>query len=224
MRVLLVEDNKTLADSLRRALLKERYGIDWTDDGATADYLLRQEKFDLVVLDLGLPSLPGGEVLRRLRARGDATPVLVLTANVGTESRITQLDQGADDYVAKPFDIGELEARMRALLRRSSRVVDPFIICGDLRFDSNTHEFDIGGRPLALSPRERSVLETLIMKLGVTVTKQALAQSLSTVDTATSVDAVEIHVHRVRKRLEGSEAAIVTLRGMGYILRPAHHE
>jgi two-component system response regulator TctD len=164
----------------------------------------------------------GQEVLRRLRARQNRTPVLVLTADNSTSSRVSELDHGADDYMAKPFEVEELEARIRVLLRRSSQVAHPVLSCGDLHYDSNTHEFTAAGQPLSLTPRERAVLEVLIMKMGSTVSKSALAQSLFSIDSSASPDAIEIYVHRLRKKLEGSDAIIATLRGLGYLLRQGH--
>jgi two-component system, OmpR family, response regulator TctD len=222
MRLLLVEDNRTLADWLGRTLRKQHYTVDWVDNGADADFVLHSETYDLVILDLTLPKMDGQEVLRRLRARGNPTPVLVLTADNTTQSRVSELDHGADDYVAKPFEVEELEARIRVLLRRSSQVAQPLIDCGDLVYDSNSHQFTLAGQPLALTPRERAVLEVLAMKLGSTVSKPALAQSLFSFDESLSVDAIEIYVHRLRKKLEGSDATIVTLRGLGYVLRRVH--
>ena len=222
MRLLLVEDNKSLADWLSRTLRKQQYIVDWLDNGADADFVLRSETYDLVILDLALPKLDGKEVLRRLRLRHNRTPVLVLTADNSTQSRVSELDHGADDYVAKPFDVEELEARIRVLLRRSSQVAHPLIVCGDLCCDTNSHEITLGGEPLSLTPRERAVLEVLAMKLGSTVSKAALAQSLFSIDNSSSVDAIEIYVHRLRKKLEGSDAIIVTLRGLGYLLRQVH--
>jgi two-component system response regulator TctD len=222
MRLLLVEDNKTLADWLRRTLRKEQYTVDWLDNGADADFVLRSEVYDLVILDLALPKLDGQEVLRRLRARHNRTPVLVLTANNSIRSRVSELDQGADDYVAKPFDVEELEARIRVLLRRSSQVAQPTITCGELQYDTNSREFSVAGRTISLTPREHAVLEVLMMKLGTTVSKPALAQSLFSIDTSVSADAIEIYVHRLRKKLEASDAIIVTLRGLGYLLRQGH--
>lgn len=219
MRILLVEDNQELADWLGRTLRRQNYTVDWVGNGVDADFLLRSERFDLVILDLTLPKMDGQEVLRRLRARHNTTPVLVLTANNTTQSRVSELDHGADDYVAKPFEVEELEARIRVLLRRSSQVAQPLVECGDLVYDSNSHQFTLRGQPLALTPRERAVLELLALKLGTTVSKSALAQSLYSLDENLSVDAIEIYVHRVRKKLEGSDAAIVTLRGLGYVLR-----
>jgi two-component system response regulator TctD len=175
-----------------------------------------------VILDLTLPKMDGQEVLRRLRARGNRTPVLVLTADNTTHSRVSELDHGADDYVAKPFEVEELEARIRVLLRRSSHVAQPLVDCGDLVYDSNSHQFTLAGQPLSLTPRERAVLEVLALKMGSTVSKPALAQSLFSLDEGISVDAIEIYVHRLRKKLEGSDATIVTLRGLGYVLRQVH--
>ena len=222
MRLLLVEDNKVLADWLSRTLRKQQYAVDWVENGADADYVLRTETYDLVLLDLALPKLGGHEVLRRLRERGNGTPVLVLTADNSTRSRVIELDHGADDYVAKPFEVEELEARIRVLLRRSAHVANPQIACGDLVYLGGSREFTLAGKPLTLTPRERTVLEVLILKVGATVSKSVLGQSLPSVEDGVSADAIEIYVHRLRKKLEGSSATIVTLRGLGYLLRQVH--
>ena len=219
MRLLLVEDNAVLADWLSRSLRRDGYTVDWLDNGNDADFCLRDETYDLVILDLALPQLGGHEVLRRLRGRGNATPVLVLTANNSLSSRIAELDQGADDYMAKPFEVEELEARIRVLLRRALGVAQPLVRCGALLLNTNTREFTLAGAPLALTPRERAVLELLILKAGSTVSKPALAQSLFSLDEQVSPEAIEIYVHRLRKKLEPSDAAIVTLRGLGYLMR-----
>jgi len=224
MRILVVEDNTELAQWLARTLRRDQYTVDCIDNGTDADFALRSEKYNLVILDLALPRLDGKEVLRRLRARQDTTPVLVLTANNTIQSRVSELDQGADDYMAKPFEIEELEARIRMLLRRSSGQANPLIACGDLSYNTNTREFQISQQPLALTPRERAVLEILVRKAGTTVTKHALAQSLFSLDEDASTDAIEIYVHRLRKKLEHSSAKIMTLRGLGYLLRQAGHE
>ena len=221
MRILVIEDNIELAHWLQRNLRKEQYTVDWIDNGADADYALRSEKYNLVILDLALPRMSGREVLQRLRARHDVRPVLVLTANNTIQSRVSELDEGADDYMAKPFEVEELEARIRMLLRRSSGQASPVIACGDLSYNTNTREFRIDQKPLSLTPRERAVLEVLVRKAGATVTKQALAQSLFSLDEDVSTDAIEIYVHRLRKKLEAGSARIMTLRGLGYLLRPA---
>jgi len=219
MRILLVEDNRTLADWLGRTLRKEQYTVDWLDNGADADLALRSESYNLVILDLALPKLDGNEVLKRLRARHDSTPVIILTADNTLYSRITELDHGADDYMVKPFDVQELEARIRVLLRRASSISNPLVTCGDLCFNTNTKVFTLADEPLSLTPRERAVLELLILKIGSTVSKQKLAQSLFSLDKDVSVDAIEIYIHRLRRKLERSLATIVTLRGFGYLLR-----
>jgi two-component system response regulator TctD len=221
MRILVVEDNTELAQWLSRALRQAQYTVDCIDNGLDADFALKSERFNLVILDLALPKLPGRDVLRRMRARQDPTPVLVLTANNSIQSRVSELDQGADDYMAKPFEIEELEARIRVLLRRSSGQHHPILTCGDLSYDTNTREFLIESKPLTLTPRERSVLELLVRKAGTTVSKQSLAQSLFSLDDEASVDAIEIYVHRLRKKLDHSTAKIITLRGLGYLLRQA---
>lgn len=223
MKILVIEDNIELAKWLVRTLRKEQYTVDCLDNGLDADFALKSGKYDLVILDLALPKLDGREVLRRLRARQDSTPVLVLTANNSIQSRVSELDQGADDYMAKPFEIEELEARIRMLLRRFSGQSNPLISCGNLSYDTNSREFQIAGKPLALTPRERAVLEVLLRKAGTTVTKHALAQSLFSLDDDASVDAIEIYVHRLRKKLESSSAKIMTLRGLGYLLRQEVH-
>jgi two-component system response regulator TctD len=224
MRILVVEDNSELSQWLGRTLRKEQYTVDCLDNGADADFALRSQKYNLIILDLALPRMDGKEVLRRLRSRKDSTPVLVLTANNSVKSMVSELDGGADDYMAKPFVIEELEARIRVLLRRSSAQTHAQIACGDLHYDTNTREFQISQQTLALTPRERAVLELLVRNVGVTVTKQALAQSLFSMDEDVSVDAIEIYVHRLRKKLEPSTAKIMTLRGLGYLLRQIDHE
>lgn len=224
MRILVVEDNAELAQWLVRTLRHEQYTVDCIDNGADADFALKSEKYNLIILDLALPKMDGKEVLRRLRARQDTTPVLVLTANNTMQSRVRELDEGADDYMAKPFDIEELEARIRVLLRRSSGQASPIIVCGDLSYNTNTREFRIGEQALVLTPRERAVLDALVRQVGSTVTKQSLAQSLFSLNEDVSTDAIEIYVHRLRKKLENSSATILTLRGLGYLLRQADHE
>lgn len=219
MRILLVEDNQTLADWLGRTLRKEQYTVDWIDNGLDADFALRSETYSLVILDLALPKMDGKTVLKRLRERNDRTPVMILTADSTMDSRVSELDHGADDYMVKPFDVQELQARLRVLLRRASNLTNPLVICGDLSFNTNTKEFTLAGSPLPLTPRERAVLELLIIKMGSTVSKQSLAQSLFSMDNDASPDAIEIYVHRLRKKLDKSVASIVTLRGFGYLLR-----
>ena len=222
MKILLVEDNRTLSEWLSRTLQADKYTVERVFDGVEADQLLRTETYDLVILDLALPGLDGRDVLKRLRGRQNPVPVLILTAYDGTRDRVEGLDIGADDYMAKPFEVHELEARMRALLRRANQQKNPILTCGSLVFDSNSKEFLLGGSPLALTPREHAVLEMLMMKSGKTVSKRALADSLFSFDEDVNPDAIEIYVHRVRKKLEPGDAVIVTLRGLGYLLKPRY--
>jgi two-component system, OmpR family, response regulator TctD len=224
MRILVVEDNVELAQWLGRTLRKEQYTVDCINNGVDADFALSSEKYNLIILDLALPKLDGKDVLRRLRARNDPTPVLVLTANNTIQSRVSELDQGADDYMTKPFEIEELEARIRVLLRRSSGQTSPVIECGDLNYNTNTRELQISKQPIALTPRERAVLDLLLRNAGTTVTKSSLAQSLFSLDEDVSIDAIEIYIHRLRKKLENSSAKIVTLRGLGYLIRHIRNE
>ena len=220
MRILLVEDNPDLALWLAKALKKDGYSIDSVQDGNHADLILRTESYDLVILDLGLPGLDGHAVLKRMRGQGSTVPVLVLTANTSLKARVDSLDLGADDYLAKPFELAELEARIRALLRRAQGQAIPLIRCGDLAYDSVTREFTVAGQFLSLTPREQALLEALIGRAGRTMSKEALAASLFALNEDVSSDAIEVYVHRIRKKLEGSSAAVITLRGLGYILKP----
>jgi two-component system response regulator TctD len=222
MKILMVEDNRPLSEWLARTLRADHYTVDCSHDGREADQLLLTETYDLVILDLALPGMDGREVLKRLRDRQNPVPVLILTAFDGTRDRVEGLDIGADDYMAKPFEVRELEARMRALLRRANQQKNPVLTCGSLSYDSNSRAFSILGRPLNLTPREHAVLELLMVKSGRTVSKQALAGSLSSVDEEVNPDAIEIYVHRVRKKLEPGDAVIVTLRGLGYLLKPRY--
>lgn len=219
MRLLLVEDSPDLSVWLTKALVNARYSVDCVKDGVQADQVLRTEAYDLVILDLGLPRLGGFDVLKRMRAAGSKVPVLVLTANTSLQARVGSLDLGADDYLAKPFELDELEARVRALIRRAQGHAVPLIRCGNLGYDSSTRAFDISGRALSLTPREHALLEALILKSGKTMSKESLAASLFAFDTDASSDAIEVYVSRVRKKLEGSDAVIITLRGLGYILK-----
>lgn len=222
MRLLLVEDNKELADWLAKILRRDNFVIDVFHDGEAADHALAVTTYDLVILDLSLPKMDGMQLLRRIRRRQDAVPVIILTANASLDGRVAGLDEGADDYLAKPFDIAELEARIRVQLRRSARRPDPVISCGALAFDTNTRLFQLAGAPLALTPREHAVLEILLLKAGQTVSKTQLSQSIFSLDDLADPSAIEIYVHRVRKKLEGSNVKITTLRGLGYLLQNAN--
>jgi two-component system response regulator TctD len=224
MKILLVEDNRALSEWLARTLRTDKYTVECSYDGTDADQLLCTETYDLVILDLALPGLDGRDVLKRLRGRHNPVPVLILTAFDGTRDRVEGLDIGADDYMAKPFEVHELEARMRALLRRANQQKNPILTCGSLVYDSNSRQFTLGKVPFALTPREHAVLEMLMVKSGKTVSKRSLAESLFSLDEEVNPDAIEIYIHRVRKKLEPGDAVIVTLRGLGYLLRPRHEQ
>jgi two-component system response regulator TctD len=219
MRILLAEDNHELSDWLARLLRKSHYTVDCVHDGDEADAALATQKYDLVILDLDLPQMPGLEVLRRFRARRQLTPVLILTANDAVSSRVAGLDSGADDYLVKPFDVLELEARIRARLRHGQGQKTPRIACGMLALDSASREFFLAGQSLALTPREHAVLETLLLSAGRVVSKDQLTDTVFGFDDDANPNAIEIYIHRVRKKLEGHGVRIATLRGLGYVLR-----
>ncbi|QOT74976.1 response regulator [Cupriavidus basilensis] len=218
MRILLVEDNVMLANALAEALSQAGFTVDCMHDGRAADHLLSTQDYALVILDLGLPKLDGLEVLRRLRQRRNAMPVLILTAHGSVEDRVKGLNLGADDYLSKPFDLSELEARARALIRRSFGHESTQLQCGPLSYDGISRAFVLGGEPLALTRRERAVLEVLMLRDGRAVNKEAMSEKIFGIDESVNPDAIEIYVHRLRKKLEGSGVAIVTLRGLGYLL------
>ncbi len=218
MRVLIVEDNPTLARSLTEALTHAGFAADCMHDGESADHVLRTQDYALVILDLNLPKLDGLEVLRRLRQRRNPVPVIVLTAHGTVEDRVRGLNLGADDYLAKPFELAELEARARALIRRSHGHEHTRMECGPLSYDSVDRSFLLSGETLALTPRERAVLEVLILRNGRAINKETLSEKIFGLDESVNPDAIEIYVHRLRKKLERSDAVIVTLRGLGYLL------
>jgi two-component system response regulator TctD len=226
MRILLVEDHVELSHWLSKALRDAHLTVECAATGADADALLHTQDYALVILDLTLPKMDGLDVLRRLRARGGPrgkTPVLILTARGGLEDRVQGLNQGADDYLAKPFELAELEARVKALLRRSVGNEALVHQCGALSFDTVTRMFTYGGESLALTPREHAVLETLIARPGRAVSKEKLFHEVFALEDDANIDAIELYIHRVRKKLERQAedgAAIVTLRGIGYLLQP----
>ena len=218
MRVLLIEDHLQLVQTLTQSLGVLGIQVEARGDGLLADAALQQHAFDVVILDLALPRLTGIEILRRLRQRGDNVPVLVLTASGDTRDRVQGLNAGADDYLPKPFDLSELEARLRALHRRSLGAVHSVLRVGVLEYDTVSRRFAIGARHLDLPPREHDLLEALIAHSSRPVSKSLLADRLCSNDAVLSHDALEVYVHRLRRRLEGSGAAIHTLRGLGYVL------
>ncbi|MBS0499573.1 MAG: response regulator transcription factor [Burkholderiaceae bacterium] len=219
MKLLLIEDNASLAHWLAQLLREQDFIVDSVADGEAADQLLRQQRYDVVLLDLNLPQLSGKGVLRRLRERGDGVPVLILTASASLDQKVLCLEIGADDYMVKPIEGRELVARIKALVRRQVPGRANTLLCGDLGYDLQTRQFTLAGAPLPLPPRERALLETLMLKQGSTVPKQALLDGLFDLDDEAGVDALELYVHRLRKKLDASQATIITLRGVGYLLR-----
>lgn len=223
MRLLIAEDNVELATWIARLLRQSNYVVDCVHRGDDADEALRQHDYALLILDLALPGIDGIEVITRLRQRAKNTPVLILTANDAVSARVKGLDAGADDYLIKPFDAEELEARIRVQLRRSRELVEPVISVGALSFHTKSRAFTLASKSLPLTPRERSVLEVLIKRAARNVTKEDLAASIFGLDDEASSSAVEIYVHRLRKKLEGQDVAIQTVRGLGYVLRQIDH-
>ena len=216
MRILLVEDDPELGDGLTIGLRQAGFAVDWVRDGNAADHALHAESFDLVVLDLGLPRLSGMEVLTRARARGQAMPVLILTARDATGDKISGLDAGADDYLVKPIDLDELTARIRALTRRSAGRAAPLLTHGDLALDPAAHSVTLAGQPVELSRREFSLLQMLLENAGRVLTRSQLEQSLYGWRDEPDSNALEVHIHHLRKKL-GSDL-IRTLRGVGYTI------
>ncbi len=216
MRVLLVEDDAMIAQGLQTALRQSGFAVDWTGDGKSASAALKASTFDLMLLDLGLPQLDGIDVLRELRKRGDATPVIILTARDEIQHRIAGLDAGADDYIVKPFDLDEVTARMRSVLRRAAGRGDPCILHGDLKLDPITRTVQRNGAPVGLSAHEYAVLEALLQRPGAVLSRGQLEDRLYGWDEQIGSNAVEVYVHGLRRKL-GSDA-IRTLRGVGYFV------
>ena len=217
MRILIVEDTCDLADAIAGRLRKLGHAVDTVEDGEEADELLRREQYHLVVLDLMLPGIGGKEVLGRLRRRRTRTPVLVLTARSGVDDKVGLLDQGADDYLVKPFDFRELEARCRALLRRPQGMAASAVEFGNLVFDNGAKRVSVDGATVELSAREFRLLELLLANLGRVLSKDALLDQLFGLDDAVAPNAVELYVARLRRKLERSAVKIRTLRGLGYV-------
>ena len=218
MRVLIAEDDAIMADGLTRSLRLAGYVVDRVENGLKADAALTRGEFDLLILDLGLPKMDGLEVLRRLRARQSRLPVLVLTALDGVNDRVRGLDVGADDYLGKPFALSELEARVRALTRRGAAGASSVLRHGALSYDQVGKVADIGGTPLELSARETGLLEILLQRTGRIVSKEQLVERLCEWGEEVSTNAIEVYVHRLRKKLESGGVKILTVRGLGYCL------
>jgi two-component system response regulator TctD len=220
MHILLVEDDAEMSKVLARTLEKRGYSVTACFDGVSALRHINDEACDLILLDLNLPQLDGLHILQRMRTRGIATPVIILTARGAVGDKVAGLNSGADDYLAKPFDLEELDARIRALLRRNGKdgaAMDPN--CGQLHYRRDSDVFYHGADPLELSPREHALLKMLIARPGHAVKKEKLLKVVFPADEEVQLEAVEVLVYRIRKKLIDTGAEIITLRGVGYLLR-----
>jgi two-component system OmpR family response regulator len=222
LRILIAEDDAILSEGLCRSLRQAGYSVDCVKDGEAADTALATSEFDLLILDVGLPRLNGFEVLRRLRGRNSALPVLILTALDGVNDRVRGLDLGADDYLAKPFALAELEARVRALTRRGHNSSNATLKHGDLTYDTVGKVAEIRGQMLDLSARELALLEIFLQRPGRMVSKEQLVDLLCQWGEEVSTNAIEVYIHRLRKKLESGGVKIVTVRGLGYCLEKVH--
>ena len=219
MRILIAEDDHVLADGLLRALRGTGAAVDHVSSGTEADAaLMTNREFDLLILDLGLPKMHGLEVLRKLRARGSSMPVLILTAADSVDARVKGLDFGADDYMAKPFSLQELEARVRALVRRHMGGAGTSIRHGPLVYDQTGRVATIDGKMVELSARELGLLEVLLQRAGRMVSKDQLVERLCEWGEEISNNAIEVYIHRLRKKIEKGPIRIATVRGLGYCL------
>ena len=220
MRVLLVEDDTLLGEGLSTGLKQDGYAVDWMQDGEMAEIALNVEHFDILILDLGLPKQSGLQLLQKLRAKGNAIPVLILTARDSLDDRIKGLDVGADNYMVKPFDLEELNARMRALLRRSAGRAVPKLMHGDITLDPAAHEVHYKGSAVDLPPKEFAVLQTLLENVGRVISKTKLQETLYSWEQDVASNALEVHIHHLRKKLDSD--CIRTIRGVGYIMEHSH--
>jgi two-component system OmpR family response regulator len=218
MRVFLVEDDLPLAEALTQLLVSSGHAVDCVHDGDAAQALVAAEPFDLMILDLNLPQLDGLSVLRSMRAQGNRAAVMILTAQGSAEDRVRGLDLGADDYMTKPFDVREFEARVRSLLRRQAGLRSSLVSLGPVSLDLTTRQFAVQGTPIDLPPRERALLELLVMRAGKVVTKEAIVQSVTSLEDSLSDNAIEQYVSRLRRRLSPHGIALRTVRGIGYLL------
>lgn len=218
MRIMLVEDDRPLAEALTTLLLAAGYAVDTVHDGASAEALGAVERFDLVILDLNLPEMDGLAVLRAMRARSDDAAVMILTARGAPEDRVRGLNLGADDYLTKPFDVAEFEARVRSLLRRQAGLRASSLTLGEVTFDLISRRFFTPEGPIDLPARELALLELLFTRAGKVVSKETIVQSLTSLDDSLSDNAIEQYVSRLRRRLAPHGVTLRTARGIGYYI------
>ncbi len=218
MRILLVEDDLILGDATSAYLRKQGYALDWIKDGKQADLALQEDVYEAVILDLGLPNMDGLAVLKKLRARKQSVNVIVLTARENLEDRISGLDSGADDYLIKPIKLAELAARLRVQMRRHHKLEESIIEYPPLTLHIKERLVVYQNAPFALSPRELSLLETLLLRIGKVVSKEGLLENISDWDDSLGLNAIEVYMHRLRKKLLFIGIEIRTVRGLGYML------
>lgn len=216
MRILVVEDDPLLGDGIQAGLAQAGFSVDWVKDGVAGEVALKTALHAAVVLDLGLPRLAGLELLRRMRAGGNKTPVLILTARDAIEDRIKGLDSGADDYVVKPFDLHELAARLRALIRRSAGLAAPRLRVGGIELDPAARRVEFKGTPVELPAREYALLHALMLAAGRVLTREQLTESLYAWGEEVESNAIDVHIHHLRRKL--SPGVIRTVRGVGYVM------
>jgi len=216
MRLLLVEDDTMIGESVLDLLRDEGYAVDWVKDGDIALSVLESQQYDLILLDLGLPKCDGLTVLKILRDRKNRTPVLVATARDAIAQRIEGLDRGADDYVVKPYDLGELLARIRSLVRRSVGRAEPIYEYAGVSIDPATRELKVDGQPVVVSAREWAILELLLARPGIVLSRKQLEERLYSWKDGVSSNAIEVHIHTLRKKI-GAEL-IQNVRGVGYMI------
>ncbi len=216
MKILLAEDDAFLADGLSMVLRDSGYAVDIESDGAAVPIAVGHTPYDLLVLDLGLPNLDGLDVLKRIRSKGETIPILILTARDALKDRVKGLDLGANDYLTKPFELPELEARIRALIRKDNWSNRTEIIFGSLLFNTVDRVASINGKTIDLTARELAVLEILLQKSGTSIDKQRITSLISSWDEEVTENAIGIVVHRLRKKLEEANITIKTSRGLGY--------
>jgi DNA-binding response OmpR family regulator len=216
VRILLVEDDPMIGEAVQAALRQDAYAVDWLKDGRAAETALASERFDLVLLDLGLPGKEGIAVLQGMRQRRDQTPVIVITARDGIDDRIRGLDAGADDYVIKPFDLDELAARIRSALRRGAGLAEPALEAGSVRINPATREVTRDGRPVLLSAREYAIVEALMLRPGAILSRAQLEERMYSWGDEVESNTVEVHIHGIRRKL--GAGFIQNVRGVGYFI------
>ena len=221
MKILLVEVDAALGHAMSTSLNRSGYTVDWAHDGYEADIALHDHVYDAVILDLGLPKIDGFEVIKRMRGRKVMTPVIILTARDDLDDRIKGLDLGADDYLTKPFKLPELEARLRAQIRRNNASLASTIEYGPLVLNITDKMLTVNGEQMLLSPREFGVLEMLLSRVGRVVSKEAIVEALCKWDEGVGNNAIEVYIHRIRKKLEPIGINVLTIRGLGYLLQKA---